>query len=74
MPIVLVVFDDELAATHSLRLPRREMERVGVAVPLRVSHKAALLRPGPTGRAWKFSGRWDTTYAFLENVVLYSTV
>ena len=52
LPLVLVVFDDELAATHFLRLASREMERAGVEVPLRVSHKAALERLWPLGRVW----------------------
>ena len=73
-PIVLVVFDDELAATHFLRVAGEEMERVGVEVPLRVSNKAALERVGPTGRAWQFSGRWDATYALLENILLNPAV
>ncbi len=34
VPIVLVVFDDELAATHFLRVAKNEMERAGVEVPL----------------------------------------
>ena len=50
------------------------MERVGVEVPLRVSNKAALERVGPTGRAWQFSGRWDATYALLENILLNPAV
>ena len=63
-PIVLVVFDDELAATHFLRLARREMDRAGVEVPLWVSHKAALERLGPLGQAWQSSSlTWE--YAFL---------
>ena len=36
-PDVLVVFDDDLAATHFLKLAREEMERVRVDVPLLVS-------------------------------------
>ena len=63
-PAVLVVFDDELAATHFLRLARREMERAAVEVPLQVSHKAALERLGPLGRAWTTPDRLETTYAF----------
>ena len=51
-PTVLVVFEDELAATHFLRLAREQMNRTGVQVPLRVSHRAALERLGPLGRAW----------------------
>ena len=53
LPLVLVVFDDELAATHFLRLARRQMERAGVEVPLRISHKAVLGQVGPLGRAWQ---------------------
>ena len=52
-PIVLVVFDDELAASHFLRVARQEMERAGVEVPLWVSNKAVLERLGPMGRAWQ---------------------
>ena len=51
-PIVLVVFDDELAASHFLRVAREEMERAGVEVPLWVSHKAALERQGPLERGF----------------------
>ena len=52
-PIVLVVFDDELAASHFLRVARQEMERAGVEVPLWVSHNAILERLGPLRRAWQ---------------------
>ena len=64
IPLVLVVFDDELAATHFLRLARREMDRSGVDVPLRVSHRAALERSGPLGRAWLTPGTWQPDHAF----------
>ncbi len=46
-PSVLVVFDDELAGVHFRRVAREEMERTGVEVPLRVSHRAALEQHGP---------------------------
>ena len=36
-PTVLVVFDDEIAASHFLRVAREEMERVGVEFPLMVT-------------------------------------
>ena len=62
-PIVLVVFDDDLAQTHFLRLAGEEMERARVQVPLRVSHKAALEESGPLGRAWRTSDSWEPTYA-----------
>ena len=41
-PTVLVVFDDELAATHFLRIAKVNMELAGVRFPLQVSHAAAL--------------------------------
>ena len=46
-PAVLIVFDGELAAAHFLRVAREEMERIGVEVPLWVSHKAAIDKRGP---------------------------
>ena len=65
-PAVLVVFDDDLAATHFLRVARQEMARSGVRVPLWVSRKAALERLGPLGRAWFTPDSWEPGYAFLE--------
>ena len=52
-PAVLVVFEDEIAQTHFLRVAREEMERARVNVPLRVSHRSLLERVGPLGRAWR---------------------
>ena len=51
-PTVLVVFEDEIAQTHFLRVASEEMARTGVAVPLLVSHRSLLERVGPLGRAW----------------------
>ncbi len=60
-PAVLVVFDDELAATHFLRVARDEMERVDVEVQLRVSHRAAVEEMGPLdGAAWRTAERGGT--------------
>ena len=56
-PAVLVVFDDDLAAGHFLRLAEREMKRSGVRVPLWVSHQVALRTLGPLGRAWRTPGQ-----------------
>ena len=56
-PVVLVVFDDELAATHFLRVAQGEMGRARVEVPLRISHKRQLERAGPLGQGW-LSPRW----------------
>ena len=67
-PVALVVFDDELAASHFLRVAREEMERAGVEVPLWVSHKAALERQGPLARAWQTEDRWEMVCAFRELV------
>ena len=41
-PIVLVVFHDDLAETHFLRVARKEMEHARVRVPLWVSHRRSL--------------------------------
>ena len=63
-PAVLVVFDDDLAATHFLRVAREEMDRAGVTVPLWVSHRAVLNDLGPLGRAWRTTGGPETGHAF----------
>ena len=60
-PVVLIVFGEELTSTHFLRLAGREMQRAGVDVPLRVSHKAVLDDLGPIGRAWRAPGSWELT-------------
>ena len=52
-PAVLVVFDDEIARTHFLRVAREEMRAEGVTVPLWVSHGEAVEALGPLGRAWR---------------------
>ena len=61
-PAVLVVFDDDLAATHFLRVAREEMDRTRVRVPLWVSHGAALDALGPLGRAWRSPGDWEPAH------------
>ena len=62
-PDVLVVFDDEIAATHFLRVAREEMQANGVTVPLWVSHSAAIGELGPLGRAWRTPGDWESLRA-----------
>ena len=52
VPVVLVVFEDELAATHFLRLAAEEMQRARVELPLRVSDRNRLELSGPLGRVW----------------------
>ena len=58
-PAVLVVFDDDLAASHFLRVAREEMESVRVDVPLLVSHQGLLERQGPLGRVWQSPHGWE---------------
>ena len=52
-PAVLVVFDDEVAAQHFLRVAAAETKRSRVDLPLSVSHRALLEREGPLGAAWR---------------------
>ena len=65
-PAVLVVFHDELAATHFLRLSAERMDRAGVDVPLLVSHQGLIEREGPLGRAWSVPGSWETVTALTD--------
>ena len=51
-PAVLVVFEDELAAHHFLRVARVEMHAARVELPLWVSHRRLLEREGPLGKSW----------------------
>ena len=62
-PSVLVVFDDEIAHTHFLRVAREEMRAEGVTVPLWVSHKEAIDALGPLGRAWRTPREWESPQA-----------
>ena len=52
-PAVLIVFDDELATAHFLRVAREQIDRAGVELPLWVAHRAAIDELGPLGRAWR---------------------
>ena len=52
-PDVLIVFDDEIAQTHFLRVAREEMHSDRVTVPLWVSNGRAIDALGPLGRAWR---------------------
>ncbi|MDE2932281.1 MAG: replication-relaxation family protein [Chloroflexota bacterium] len=51
-PVVLVVFDDELAANHFLRVARGEMGTGRVEVPLWVTYGRVLEQEGALGQAW----------------------
>ena len=63
-PVVLVVFEDEIAQTHFLRVARDEMHRKGVDIPLLVSCRSLLERVGPLGRAWAKPDDSGTGYSF----------
>ena len=63
-PAVLVVFDDELAQGHFLRIADREMTRTGAHVPLMASHRRLLEREGPLGLAWFAPGAAEPAHAF----------
>ncbi len=58
-PTLFVVFDDDIAQTHFLRVASEEMDRLRMAVPLLVSHRSLLERQGPLGRAWFAPGRFE---------------
>ena len=64
VPMVLVVFDDELAAGHFLRVADDQIRRARVKVPLWVSHRNALERSGPLGAAWQAPDRWQPSCPF----------
>ena len=52
-PLVLIAFEDPLAEANFLGVARREMERLKVRLPLWVSHRDALEKAGPLGKAWR---------------------
>ena len=51
-PVVVVVFDDDLAATHFLRVAQEELQQARVNVPLLVSHDSLIKQTGPMGCSW----------------------
>ena len=52
-PLVLIVFEDSLAEANFLGVAQKEMERFKVRLPLWISHRDALERVGPLGKAWR---------------------
>ena len=55
-PVLLIVFDEDIAQTHFLRVAQEEMDRLRTSVPLLASHRGLLEREGPLGRAWLIPG------------------
>jgi len=66
-PLVLVVFDDDIALTHFLAVAAKEMERARVRVPLLASHRRLVESVGPLGRAWIGRSGDLPGYAFRSN-------
>ena len=52
-PVLLVVFEDELAADQFLRVAEQAMSKARVWIPLRVSDAASIEQHGPLGSAWR---------------------
>ena len=68
VPLVLVVFDDESAAAHFLRVAEAEMRRAGVKLRLWVSHRDVLERIGPLGSAWQTPGSWGRAVPSTDHI------
>ncbi len=63
-PVVLVVFHNDLAETHFLRVSGEEIYRARVQVPLWISHRKALEKSGPLGLVWRTPGNWEPAHPF----------
>ena len=63
-PLVLIAFEDPLAEANFLGVARREMERLKVRLPLWVSHRDALEKVGPLGKAWRSPDVLEPVRAF----------
>lgn len=64
LPIVLVAFDDRLAADHFRTIAHDETRRSGVDLPMRISDKELLACLEPNGPAWYWVGSRQSSYAF----------
>ncbi len=53
LPLVLMVFDEHMVESRFLRVAKEGTERMGIDVPLWVSHKEVLLKLGPLGESWR---------------------
>lgn len=69
-PIMMVVFDDDIAANHFLRVALEETEHTGVHAPLLVSCKAAIERKEPLRRAWEQPERVHAYAGISVKVIL----
>ena len=64
IPVVLVVFEHELAADHFLRVARVEQDQARIRVPLFVSDRELLEQTGPFCQAWRTVDSARPTAAF----------
>ncbi len=64
IPLVLVVFEHELAADHFLRVARMDQDQAGIHLPLFVSDRQVLEQTGPFGQAWRTVDSARPTKAF----------
>ena len=72
-PAVLVVFHEELAVTHFLRVAAEEMVRTRTPLPLLVSHRGILEQVGPLGRAWLAPGEgWEPDFPLPRPATIQS--
>ena len=65
-PLVLVVFEDFLAEARFIGVASQEMLKAGVELPLWVSHRRALEKVGPLGRAWRAPDVLKPTHFFCD--------
>lgn len=63
-PILLIVFQDPLAAARFLSVARSQIAHANVHIPLLVSHQHALQQHGPLGAAWRSPTNMQPIYAF----------
>ena len=64
IPQILVVFEDELAVSHFLRLAEKEMSRAQVSLPLFITSAAEVGRGGPLAPIWRSPGCSQTAAPF----------
>lgn len=64
LPIVPVVFDDQLAESNFPGVSRKAMERANISVPMCVSNQELLEEIGPLGKARRSPQALEGSYAF----------
>ena len=67
IPIVLVVFADQVASDHFLRVAHEEMKRADVDLPLLVSDRRLLEQASPLGPAWRRVNSFQKRIALADS-------